>query len=32
MANGWMRFRHPDYDRLREILDYVGQTVQVHAG
>ena len=32
MANAWMRFRHPDYDRLREILDSVGKTVQVHAG
>lgn len=32
MANAWMRFRHPDYDRLREILDEVGQSVQVHAG
>jgi len=32
MANAWMRFRHPDFDRLREILDFVGQTVQVHAG
>jgi len=31
MANAWMRFRHPDYDRLREILDYVGKSVQVHA-
>jgi len=32
MANAWMRFRHPDYDRLRELLDHVGETVQVHAG
>jgi len=31
MANAWMRFRHPDYDRLREILDHVGETVKVHA-
>jgi formate-dependent phosphoribosylglycinamide formyltransferase (GAR transformylase) len=28
MANGWMRFRHPDYDHLRSILDTVGQTVR----
>lgn len=31
MANAWMRVRHPDYDRLREILDDIGQTVKVHA-
>jgi formate-dependent phosphoribosylglycinamide formyltransferase (GAR transformylase) len=31
MANAWMRLRHPDYDRLREILDTVGETVKVHA-
>jgi hypothetical protein len=30
MANAWMRIRHPDYDRLREILNDVGETVQVH--
>lgn len=32
MANAWMRLRHPDYDRLREILNEVGETVKVHAG
>ena len=32
MANAWMRVRHPDYDRLRAILDEIGQTVHVHAG
>lgn len=32
MANAWMRLRHPDYDRLREILNDVGETVRVHAG
>ena len=32
MANAWIRLKHPDYDRLREILDHVGETVQVHAG
>lgn len=31
MANAWMRLRNPDYDHLREMLDDVGQTVQVHA-
>jgi hypothetical protein len=30
MANAWMRIRHPDYDRLREILNDVGETVRVH--
>ena len=30
MANAWMRLRHPDYDRLREIMDEIGQTVRVH--
>jgi formate-dependent phosphoribosylglycinamide formyltransferase (GAR transformylase) len=32
MANAWMRVRHPSYDRLRRILDEIGQTVKVHAG
>lgn len=31
MANAWMRVRHPDYDRLREILDEIGQTIRVYA-
>ncbi|MFK7991153.1 MAG: acetyl-CoA carboxylase biotin carboxylase subunit family protein [Sandaracinaceae bacterium] len=31
MANAWMRFKHPDYDRLRAMLDDVGRTVQVRA-
>jgi Carbamoyl-phosphate synthase L chain, ATP binding domain len=31
MANAWMRFKHPDYDTLREILNTVGQTVKVIA-
>jgi formate-dependent phosphoribosylglycinamide formyltransferase (GAR transformylase) len=31
MANAWMRFKHPDYDELRRILDTVGQTVKVRA-
>ncbi|MGH7910881.1 MAG: ATP-grasp domain-containing protein [Candidatus Dormibacteraceae bacterium] len=32
MANAWVRLRHPDYDEAREMLDYVGRTVHVHAG
>ncbi len=31
MANAWIRMRHPDYDQLRELLDYVGRTVRVRA-
>ena len=31
MANAYVRMRHPDYDVLRELLDHVGRTVQVHA-
>jgi Carbamoyl-phosphate synthase L chain, ATP binding domain len=31
MANAWVRLKHPDYDTLRELLDEVGRTVQVHA-
>lgn len=31
MANAWMRLRHPDYDQLRGILDWVGENVKVHA-
>jgi formate-dependent phosphoribosylglycinamide formyltransferase (GAR transformylase) len=31
MANAWMRFKHPDYDGLREIMNTVGQTVKVRA-
>ena len=31
MANAWMRFKHPDYDHLRRMLDVVGRTVQVRA-
>ena len=31
MANAWMRFKHPDYDTLRSMLDTVGQTVKVRA-
>ncbi len=31
MANAWMRFKHPDYDEVRRMLDAVGQTVKVRA-
>jgi hypothetical protein len=32
MANAWMRLRHPDYDQLRGMMDWVGSTVKVYAG
>ena len=31
MANAWIRMRHPDYDTLRGMLDFVGQTAKVRA-
>ena len=31
MANAWLRMRHPDYDELRSMLDFVGRTVKVYA-
>jgi hypothetical protein len=31
MANAWMRVRHPDYDKLRAILNDIGETLKVHA-
>ena len=31
MANAWMRLRHPDYDRLREIAEEAGRSVRVRA-
>ena len=31
MANAWVRLRHPDYDRLRAMLDEVGRTLRVRA-
>ncbi len=31
MANAWVRMVHPDYDALRDMLDAVGQTLQVRA-
>ncbi len=32
MANAWMRVRHPSYDKLRSIMNEIGETVRVHAG
>jgi carbamoylphosphate synthase large subunit len=31
MANAWMRLKHHDYDTLRSMLDFVGQTLKVRA-
>jgi len=31
MANGWLRMKHPDYDQLRGMLDFIGQTAKVYA-
>ncbi len=31
MANAWMRVKHPDYDRLREMMEWAGRTINVHA-
>ena len=31
MANAWLRARHPDYDELRRLLDFAGQTARVRA-
>jgi carbamoylphosphate synthase large subunit len=31
LGHAWMRVRHPDYDRCREILDDIGRTVKVWA-
>ena len=31
MANAWVRMRHPDYDTLRSMLDFVGETLKVRA-
>ena len=31
-ANAWLIVRHPDYDKLREILDDIGQLIRVRAG
>ena len=31
MANAWVRMRHPDYDILNRMMDFVGRTLQCHA-
>jgi hypothetical protein len=31
MANAWVRLKHEDYDRLRQIMDAVGRTLKVRA-
>lgn len=31
LENAWFRLRHPDYDRLRQMLDFIGSTVRVLA-
>lgn len=31
MANAWIRLRHPDYDTLRRMAEWVGRTLRVHA-
>jgi formate-dependent phosphoribosylglycinamide formyltransferase (GAR transformylase) len=31
MANAWIRMKHPDYDELRGMLDFVGRNVRVRA-
>jgi carbamoylphosphate synthase large subunit len=32
MANAWVRMKHPDYDALRGMLNWVGENVKVRAG
>ena len=31
MANAWLRMKHENYDHLRQLLDFVGRSVQVRA-
>jgi hypothetical protein len=31
MANAWIRMRHPDYDELRTLFDWIGTTAQLRA-
>jgi len=31
LVNTWFRLRHPDYDELRRSLDFIGDTVRMHA-
>ena len=31
IVNTWFRLRHPDYDKVREMMDFIGRTVKVRA-
>jgi biotin carboxylase len=31
LVNTWFRLRHPDYDTLRELMNFLGETVKVEA-
>ena len=31
LVNAWFRLRHPDYDRLRAMMEFIGETVKVQA-
>lgn len=31
MSNAWVRMRHPDFDELRRMMDWIGENVRVHA-
>lgn len=31
LVNTWFRLRHPDYDRLRELMTFLGETVHADA-
>ncbi|MEM9693550.1 MAG: ATPase [Myxococcota bacterium] len=31
MANAWVQLRHPDYDTLRDIMNTIGERIQVYA-
>jgi hypothetical protein len=31
LVNTWFRLHHPDHDRLREMMSFLGRTVKAHA-
>jgi formate-dependent phosphoribosylglycinamide formyltransferase (GAR transformylase) len=31
LANAWFRLKHPDYDELRRMMDFIGRTLKVRA-
>jgi hypothetical protein len=31
LANAWFRLKHPDYDELRRMMDFIGRTLKVEA-